>query len=288
MKTNHARKVSEKAFNELVETVEAGKSQKLVDYLKAMGKFHSYSLGNAIMIGFQKPDATHVAGYRTWQKLGRHVKKNEKGIAIMAPIVWRKTVTQEDDEKDVQERDEEAAVAFKTAYVFDIIQTDGKPLPDFARVNGDPGIYTERLREHVTNKGINLEYSNAIGQAEGVSSGGLIRLKKGLTAAEELSVLAHEMAHQILHTAKNNRPNDKKIRETEAEAVAFVVCHGIGLDVNSASSDYIQLYSGDKKTLMTSLERIQRTAAEILETIVRDSCSECKTTVEKPCTAVAA
>ncbi len=159
MRTNHARKVSERAFNELVEAVEAGKSHKLVDYLKAMGRFHNYSLGNAIMIGFQKPDATHVAGFRTWQKLGRHVKRNEKGIAIMAPIVWRKKATNANGQKDVQDRDDESAMAFKTAYVFDISQTDGKPLSDFARVNGDPGVYTERLREYVASKGINLEYS---------------------------------------------------------------------------------------------------------------------------------
>ena len=92
MKANHARKVSQQAFNELVEAVEAGKSQKLVEYLKAMGRFHNYSLGNAILIGFQKPDATNIAGFRTWQKLGRHVKKGEHGIAIMAPIVWRRKV----------------------------------------------------------------------------------------------------------------------------------------------------------------------------------------------------
>ncbi|MBC8217674.1 MAG: DUF1738 domain-containing protein [Planctomycetes bacterium] len=149
MKNNYARKVSREAFNELVEAVEAGKSQKLVNYLKAMGRFHNYSLGNAIMIGFQKPDATRVAGFRAWQKLGRHVKKNEKGIAIMAPIFWRKKVTHT-DEGDRQEDSDEDAVAFKTAYVFDISQTDGTPLPDFARVNGDPGVYTERLREYVT------------------------------------------------------------------------------------------------------------------------------------------
>ena len=97
MKANHARKVSKQAFNELVEAVEAGKSEKLVEYLKAMGRFHNYSLGNAILIGFQKPDATRVAGFRTWQKLGRHVKRNEKGITIMAPIVWRKKVMHADD-----------------------------------------------------------------------------------------------------------------------------------------------------------------------------------------------
>ncbi|MFC1634817.1 ArdC-like ssDNA-binding domain-containing protein [Planctomycetota bacterium] len=288
MKTNYARKVSQQAFNELVEAVEAGKSQKLVDYLKAMGRFHNYSLGNAILIGFQKPKATRVAGFRTWQKLGRHVKRNEKGITIMAPIVRHRKVKQvNDEEENAQEREGEMAVAFKTAYVFDVSQTEGRPLPEFARVKGNPGVYTERLRDYITSKGIVLEYSDTIGPAEGVSSGGLILIKKGLTAAEEFSVLAHEIAHEILHADKDNRPKDKKIRETEAEAVAFVVCHGIGLDINSASSDYIQLYNVDKKTLMQSLERIQRTAAEILEAVMEKE-SECETAGGESCVAVAA
>ena len=288
MKTNHARKVSQQAFNELVEAVEAGKSQKLVEYLKAMGRFHNYSLGNAIMIGFQKPDATKVAGFRAWQKLGRHVKKNEKGIAIMAPILWRRKITHSEDEEDGSEREEETALAFKTAYVFDISQTDGKPLPEFARVKGEPGIYTERLRQYVTSKGIVLEYSDTIGSAEGVSAGGLIKLRKGLSTAEEFSVLAHEAAHEIMHKDRENMPKEKKVRETEAEAVAFVVCHGIGLDTNSASSDYIQLYNGDKETLMKSLERIQRTATEILGVVMADTKSERETAGGEACVAVAA
>jgi hypothetical protein len=287
MNTNHARKVSEQAFTELVEAIEAGKSQKLVEYLKTMGTFHNYSLGNAILIGFQKPDATRVAGFRTWQKLGRYVKRNEKGIAIMAPIIWRKKVMHAVDEEDTKECKEEKALAFKTAYVFDISQTDGKPLPEFARVNGNPGIYTERLREYITSKGIVLEYCDAIGPAEGVSTDGLIKLKKGLTAAEELSVLAHEAAHEILHRDKETMPKDKKVRETEAEAVAFVVCNGIGLDTNSASSDYIQLYSGDKETLMESLGRIQKTASEILEAVM-DKKSVGETAGGESCVAVAA
>jgi hypothetical protein len=216
------------------------------------------------------------------------VKRNEKGIAIMAPIVRRKKAVHADDEEDKQEHQGETALAFKTAYVFDISQTDGKTLPEFARVNGDPGVYIKRLREYVTSKGIMLEYSDAIGSAEGISSGGLIRLKKGLSAGEELSVLAHELAHEILHVNRNNMPKDKKVRETEAEAVAFVVCHGIGLDTNSAGSDYIQLYNGDKKTLMQSLERIQRTAAEILEAVIADNKSKCETEDGEPCAAVAA
>jgi hypothetical protein len=179
-------------------------------------------------------------------------------------------------------------MAFKTAYVFDISQTDGKPLPNFARVNGDPGVYIERLREYVTSKGIVLEYSESIGSAEGMSAGGLIKLKKGLTAAEELSVLAHEATHEILHRNKETTPKDKKVRETEAEAVAFVVCHGIGLDTNSASSDYIQLYNGDKETLMESLGRIQKTAAEILEAVMDNEESEGNTDCGESCVAVAA
>jgi antirestriction protein ArdC len=287
MKSSYARKVSEQAFDELVEAVEAGKSQKLVDYLRAMGRFHNYSLGNAILIGFQRPDASRVAGFRTWQKLGRHVKRNEKGIAIMAPIVWRKKAIRADEE-DGPDRQEETALAFKTAYVFDVSQTDGRPLPEFARVNGDPGVYTERLREYVTNKGIKLEYSEAIGSADGMSSGGLIRLKKGLSAGEELSVLAHELGHELLHKNRDNRPKDRKVRETEAEAVGFVVSHGIGLETNSASSDYIQLYSGDEKTLMQSLERIQRTAAEILEAVMNTDESKSENAGVESCVTVAA
>ena len=96
---------------------------------------------------------------------------------------------------------------------------------------------------------------------------------------EELSVLAHEVAHEMLHKDRDNMPKDKKIRETEAEAVSFVVCHGIGLDTNSASSDYIQLYNGDKETLMESLGRIQKTASEILEAVM-DKDSGCETAGE--------
>ena len=82
MKVDYARRVSRQAFNKLVEAVEAGKSQKLLDYLKAMARFQNYSLGNVLLIGFQKPNATRVAGFRTWQKLGRHVKKGEHGCLL--------------------------------------------------------------------------------------------------------------------------------------------------------------------------------------------------------------
>jgi len=286
MKTNHAREVSKQAFEELVTAVEAGKSQKLVAYLKAMGKVHNYSLGNAILIGFQKPNATHVAGFRTWRRLGRYVKKGEHGIAIMAPIVYRRKI--ETEEADDRETEDETARTFKTVHIFDVSQTDGKPLPDFAKVDGDPGIYAEKLREYVASRVIKLEYSEAIGAADGISCGGVIKLKKGLSAAEEFSVLIHELAHEMVHKKRDSMLKGRKVRETEAEAVAFVVCHGIGLDVSSASSDYIQLYNGDKKTLLESLGRIQRTATEILAAITEDGKSGIETGRESVCPVAAA
>jgi len=145
MKRDEVRKIAREAFEQLVKDVEAGKSDTLKAYLKAMGRFHRYSAGNAILIQLQRPEAKHVAGFRAWQRLGRHVKKGEHGIAIMAPVVWRRKnrSAQDDDDKD---SDEETVSTFKTAYVFDISQTDGEPLPEFARIQGDPGTYQTRTR----------------------------------------------------------------------------------------------------------------------------------------------
>ena len=268
MKANYVKKMAKQAFNKLVEAVEAGKSATLIEYLKTMAKFHNYSLGNAILIGFQKPDATRVAGFRTWQSLGRHVKKGEHGLAIMAPLVYRRTI--ESEEADDKEIEDKIVTTFKTVHVFDVSQTDGRPLPEFGRVKGDPVNYTERLKAFISEQGIKFKYSEAIGSAEGVSSGGLIRLKKGLSGADEFSVLVHELAHEMLHKDRHSMPKEKKVRETEAEAVAYVVSQGVGLDVSTASSDYIQLYNGDRNTLMLSLERIQSAASEILRGITAE------------------
>jgi len=269
MRRDEVRRIAREAFEQLVEDVEAGKSDTLKAYLKTMGRFHRYSLGNAILIQLQRPDATHVAGFRAWQRLGRHVKKGEHGIAIMAPVVYRRKAEPDDSEEN-KDTDGGIVTTFKTAYVFDISQTDGKALPEFARAQGDPGVCLERLETFVAEKGIKLERHESLRMAEGVSTGGTILLKASLAPAEEFSVLVHEVSHEILHQDPANRPKKKTVREAEAEAVAYVVCQGIGLDVNTASSDYIQLYDGDKKTLMESLERIQRTAAEILEAVTTE------------------
>lgn len=257
-KTDRTRKMVETAIEDLAEALERGESDTLQRYLSLMARFHRYSPGNLLLVWSQRPDAQRVAGFHTWKELGRNVKRGEKGILILAPMISRKR----SDEEEGEESDR--LYGFKPVYVFDISQTDGKELPEFATVKGDPGSHLERLKKVVSESGVRVEYSDAIGSALGMSSGGKIRLRKGLPTAEEFSVLAHEFAHELLHQGQEKDEKSRTTLETEAEAVAFVVCQAVGLDTNTASSDYIRLYDGNKETLSESLEAIQAAARKIL------------------------
>jgi hypothetical protein len=263
MKVEQAKQIASKAIEELSQALERGHSETLRNYLAAIGRFHRYSLRNVVLIASQNPAATHVAGFHTWHKLGRFVKKGEKGILILAPIVRPKTQIVEQTEID----ESSTAVGFRAAYVFDINQTDGQELPGIGNVNGDPREYRERLGKFVTDQGILLEYSLDIAPARGTSAGGKITLLPQQSPAEEFSTLAHEAAHELMHRNERRASTSKRSRETEAEAVAFVVCQAIGLETGSAAQDYIQLHEGDGKLLSQSLEHIQQTATRILNAI---------------------
>ena len=152
---------------------------------------------------------------------------------------------------------------FRTATVFDLSQTDGQPLPELGITEGDPGVYLERLKSFIVSRDTTLEYTDAIRPALGTSSVGRIRIAIGLTPSEEFAVLTHELAHDILHHG-SDRPASVTVRETEAEATAFAVCHHIGLDTGTASQDYIGLYNGDKQAFTSSLTTIRNTAASII------------------------
>lgn len=262
------QKLARQAFNRLVEDISKGKSETLKMYLRAIGKLHRYSPTNAMLIHFARPDATHVAGFHTWRRLGRYVKKGAKGIAILAPIVMRKEKEEHQHAEDTASGPSEVLLAFKTAYVFDISDTEGRDLPEFARVKGDPSVYAERMRRYIADCHIKLEYSTTLGKTEGLSCGGLILINSVLPPAQEFSVLVHEAAHERMHRSTETIAKERRIKELEAEAVAFVVSSAIGLECGSSASDYIQLYNGDKKLLMESLERIQSTASEILDAIL--------------------
>jgi antirestriction protein ArdC len=270
MTTEQAKALSENALNQLMAALERGQSEALKLYLEVMSRFHRYSWGNALMIYSQRPNATRVAGFRAWHRLGRYVRKGEKGIVILAPMVGKKKSAGDELTEDEQTR----LFGFRAAHVFDVSQTEGEPLPEFAAVTGDPGDLLDKLKSFVAEKGIALEYSDDIRPAQGVSTGGKITLLPRLTPAEEFSVLVHETAHELLHRGDRRATTTHTVRETEAEAVAFVVNSAVGLDTNSSSSDYIQLHSGDKATLAESLAFVQQTAAEILKVVMPNSAGQ--------------
>lgn len=264
MKVEQAKQIANKAVEELGRALEKGHSETLRTYLSAMSKFRTYSLRNVMLIASQRPGATRVAGYHTWKKLGRQVKKGATGILILAPITIRRPT-----EPDAQEQEAAMTVSFRAVYVFDVADTEGQPLPELGRTEGNPSTYSDRLKEFVSGCGIKLEYSDEIYPALGRCLPGKIVLMPGLSPAEEFATLAHEVAHSLLHRTRRRTQTSKRVRETEAEAVAYVVCEGIGLKAGR-SADYIQLYSGDKETLGESLEHVQNASASILRAIAPD------------------
>lgn len=279
MHVDQAKSLIQQQVKNLSDALEAGQSESLTAFLSTMAKFHKYSLGNALLIAFQRPDATHVAGFNTWKSLGRYVRRGEKGIAILAPMLLKgKAVENEcsSDERTGADLDTSFApteeprkqLRFRVVYVYDIAQTEGPNLPEFASVQGNPGDYADRLKSLVRQLSIELTYSDKLGGADGVSKEGFIALRPDLAPAEEFSVLVHELAHVLMHCGETREGTTKTIRETEAEAVAFVVSQAIGLDVGNAASDYIQLYQGDKEVLTRSLEGILKTAEQILSALL--------------------
>ena len=248
----------------LIEQLEAGHSEALTNYLTAMSRFHNYSFGNVLEIARQMPTATRVAGFWTWKQVGRFVKSGEKGIRILAPIVGIRRKKDEEAQKDITKQNERVLVGFRNAYVFDVSQTEGAELPEMREISGDPGENSERLAAFVRSRGITLVYNPNIAPALGMSYGGRIAILPGQSKAEEFSTLVHETAHELLHKAERRTSTTKTVRETEAEAVAFVVGKAVGLVTGNASADYIQLYHGNASLLAESLEVIQQTAAVIL------------------------
>lgn len=260
-----ARKMIDSALDQLGEQLEQGKSDQLKQYLRAMGRFHRYSAANALLIWLQNPEAIRVAGFGAWKKLRRHVKRGQKGIRILAPITRRETIVLENEE----ELTDEIVASFRPVYVWDVAQTDGKALPEAVKVEGDPGEYIDRLQRYVCELGIEQRTSRRLGTTEGISSGGTIVLSETLDPANAFSTLVHELAHELLHHDESDK-TDRTTRETEAEAVAFVVSEAIGLSSGTASSDYLLSHQADRKKLMSSLQRIRRTSAMIIDTVMED------------------
>jgi antirestriction protein ArdC len=255
MKKEEAKQLAVQAIAALQAELKAGRSETLLKYLDAMSRFHSYSWNNSLLIAFQNPEATIVAGFQRWLKMGRCVRKGETGIGIMAPLVYRKRDTSASMDSHsshpTDSNGERSLKGFKIVHVFDITQTEGDELPELAKIGGDPGQLVSSLEDLIRSNGIVLK--------DEILPGG---------------VLAHELSHEWMHDFEQRKSLPKTVRETEAEAVAYVVCRSFGLECSTRSSDYIQMYRGDEATLIASLERIQKTATRMIQALSQTAVPE--------------
>ena len=265
--TSNLQKLTNEALETLCHSLENGKSQELVNFLNVMAKFPKYSLRNIFLISAQNPRASLVMGYKKWLEIGRQVKKGEKALRIYAPIKINDSENKKVSTDSQFKRDSQESLIFRPVPVFDISQTEGEDIAKFADVTGDPGIYLKRLKSFASDLDIEVSYTDKM-DADGVSICGAILLNIELSKASEFHVLLHELAHEIIHLKEVRKSLSKKQKETEAEAVAYVVSQSIGLETGNASSDYIQLYNGDRETLKESLATIQETASKIIKAIL--------------------
>jgi hypothetical protein len=155
-------------------------------------------------------------------------------------------------------------IGFRRVCVFDVAQTEGKELPELSAVSGDTGDALLKLLDFAASRNIAITSHADLGSASGLSYGGRIELLGGMSDAETVSVLAHELGHELLHKDEKRTKHNANTRELEAEAVAFVVGRCIGLKTGTSSADYIRLYSGDAEALTESLGAVSRASALIL------------------------
>lgn len=252
-------------------------------YLTAMSKFHHYSFGNTMLIFMQCPNATHVAGYHDWRRnFGRQVKRGERGITILAPCPYRRREEVEETAPDgstattiqlVQR------VGFRTVTVFDISQTEGKPLPEIAKkLTGDVAQYESMVAaiRSISPYPIHIERfpSDAYGCCNFVEQ--RIFVQPDMSQAQTIKTMIHEVSHAKLHApiedGDGETPPQRKrrfVREMEAESVAYVVCQHFGIDTADYSFGYVAGWSHGKNLsqLKASLELIRNTSAELIDGI---------------------
>ena len=259
-----------KQLKDGVETIQ--QSQRFRLFLVTMSKFHDYSIGNQILIMIQKPDATRVAGFNTWKDLGRWVKRGEKGIAILAPVMPPKPKPEE----KAPEEEEEIAIEpqpiyFKVVYVFDIAQTEGKPLPEF-----EIPVLTGEANEELFARLLSLMESQSVSvsfeprpyltpEIKGqYLPPNQIWVRPTEPRAQQLKTLLHEVAHyyseDVFHIPRRDA-------ETIAESAAFVVGAHYGFDTGVRSFPYVALWAQDKKVLEQNLAAIRRVATTIIEAL---------------------
>lgn len=283
-------------------------SEKYKKYLATMSRFPSYSLNNTLLIHMQMPDATLVAGYGRWQKqFERHVKKGERGITIIAPTPYRKKIEEQKldpetkaplldkDGKVITEEKEINISMYKPVKVFDVSQTEGKPLPQLASdLTGDVRQFDAFMEALRRASPVPIRFEKMDEKMDGYFNyeSQSIAIREGMSEVQTVSAAVHEMAHAILHNYEKQRQEasagmegkepqkqkDRRTEEVEAESVSFAVCAFYNIDTGANSFGYLASWSKGKELaeLKASLETINKTAGSLIKSIDQHFKEICK------------
>ena len=282
---------------EITDRLEAGvlelmNSKSYKAFLKTMAHFHAYSLNNTILIALQRPDSTYVAGYAAWKKnFGRQVLKGEQGIRILAPTPYKKKMEVavidpatgqarlNPDGTKATEMKEIMVPAFKVVHVWDIAQTEGRPLPSIGvnELTGDVQQYEMFFEALKRSCPVPISFEQIDSGAKGYyhTVDHRIALQEGMSQVQTIKTLIHEMTHEHLHSKdpKELPPEEPRLtrnaKEVEAEAVAYTVAQHYGIETSDYSFAYIAGWSAGKETpeLKASLDRIRIAADEMITAI---------------------
>lgn len=272
---------------EMIETIEKGildtmNSEKYKEFLKVQSMFHNYSYNNTMLIFLQKPEATAVAGYKTWQKLERQVQKGEKGINILAPAPYKfkvevnkidpetkKPIIDPQTNEPIKETKTVEGLNFRKVSVFDISQTEGKELPSLAveiKTNSKNAEMVINGIKEISDTPIFFEDYKERSKGYFSPSENKIVIKDGMSLDQTAKTLVHEYTHSQLH--KQGYLNiDRATAEIQAESVAFIVSNRYGIDTSEYSFNYLASWSSGKdlKELKNSMDIIQKASNIIIE-----------------------
>lgn len=290
-----AEKDRNQRMKEITERLEQGvkdifTSEMYANYLRTMSQFHSYSFNNTLLIHLQKPEASLVAGYQTWQKkFHRQVRRGEKGIQIIAPAPIR---TREEIEKvdpatmepvlkpdgtPEMEEVEYTIPRFRVTTVFDVSQTEGELLPELEtpELLGSVENYEIFMQAIRDISPVPIRFDEIESGAKGYYSSvnKEIVIQESMSESQTMKTGIHEVTHAKLHDRdimeKMDEKKDQMTREVEAESVAYTVCQYFGLDTSDYSFPYIAGWSSDRdmKELRSSMDTIRKVAGEMIEQI---------------------
>ena len=287
------KQTNRERLKDITDSIERGiqelfQSDKYAAYLRTMSRFHKYSVNNTMLIYMQKPDATLVAGFNKWRdQFERNVMKGEKGIKIIAPTPFKKKIEEQKldpdtkqpmldaDGKVIMEEKEIKIPMFKPVTVFDVLQTQGKPLPQLASdLQGNVQNYEVFMEALRRASPVPIDFKPIRDGSDGFFSldNQSITIREGMSEVQTVSAVVHEIAHSKLHNkVGDEQQKDSNTEEVEAESISFAVCAYYGISTGENSFGYIATWSKGKelKELRESLETINKTSSELITDIDR-------------------